>query len=259
MKYLINSNELPWEKINDYLLRLENIEQPKEICIEATKNLNNLIPYDQARIYFINDNGIVLDNVLFNVDRKWNEIYLKYYSKIENGRYSISSSIEEREFPIPEINGGLRNWPSYETDEFISNYIQPQGLTYCLGFSLIVSDNVTKCIFSLDRTRNKRYSEKEISIIKIIQTHLENFYGNLFASTNRSNKFFKTEMSLTKREIEIAELLCKGMTPLKISNELYISKSTVYKHIANMHDKLKVSNRQELILKLLHLKDININ
>ena len=41
------------------------------------------------------------------------------------------------------------------------------------------------------------------------------------------------------------------MTPSRISAHLCLSRSTVYRHVANMHAKLGVSNRQELILKLL--------
>ena len=58
--------------------------------------------------------------------------------------------------------------------------------------------------------------------------------------------------ALTTREAEIAAFLVKGVTPPNISRELCISITTVNKHIANMHAKLNVSTRQELIVKLLN-------
>ena len=41
------------------------------------------------------------------------------------------------------------------------------------------------------------------------------------------------------------------MTPNRIGQTLCVSLPTVYRHIANIHAKLGVSNRQELLLKLL--------
>jgi DNA-binding CsgD family transcriptional regulator len=40
------------------------------------------------------------------------------------------------------------------------------------------------------------------------------------------------------------------MTPSAIARELSISRPTVYRHLANIHVKLAVSNRQELMLRL---------
>ena len=70
--------------------------------------------------------------------------------------------------------------------------------------------------------------------------------ANLNASVNKK--------ALTNREIEIANLIKKGVTPVNISQQLFLSLPTVYKHIANIHQKLDVSNRQELLLKLINFE-----
>ena len=95
--------------------------------------------------------------------------------------------------------------------------------------------------------------------MSIIQPQLDNLHENLFVLVQ--SDAYKTSSSiqneLTKREVEIVELLARGLTPKKISYNLFISLPTVYRHIANIHNKLKVSNRQELLLKLLEsLKNI---
>ena len=40
------------------------------------------------------------------------------------------------------------------------------------------------------------------------------------------------------------------MTPAAIARELSVSRPTVYRHVANLHGKLSVSNRGELMLRL---------
>jgi DNA-binding CsgD family transcriptional regulator len=51
---------------------------------------------------------------------------------------------------------------------------------------------------------------------------------------------------LTAREYEIIQLLLSGHDAIQISEMLYISKNTVRKHIANIYNKLGVSNRYQL-------------
>ncbi len=52
---------------------------------------------------------------------------------------------------------------------------------------------------------------------------------------------------LTKREIEIFELLIKGKTNKEIAQELFISVETVKWHLSNIYQKLDVKNRSEAI------------
>lgn len=53
------------------------------------------------------------------------------------------------------------------------------------------------------------------------------------------------EKILTKRELEILELIAKGYTNKNISEHLGIKESTVENHIHNMFKKLNLSNRSQ--------------
>ncbi len=53
--------------------------------------------------------------------------------------------------------------------------------------------------------------------------------------------------NLTSREVEIANLLCQGLTPETISKSLYIERSTANKHIYNIYKKMQVSSIQDTI------------
>lgn len=52
---------------------------------------------------------------------------------------------------------------------------------------------------------------------------------------------------LTKREIEILDLLSKGMKNADVAERLFISAGTVKKHIENIYGKLQLSSRVELV------------
>ena len=54
--------------------------------------------------------------------------------------------------------------------------------------------------------------------------------------------------ALSKREREVLELLCQGMTNREIANALYISEVTVKVHVRHILKKLSVRSRTEAAL-----------
>lgn len=59
--------------------------------------------------------------------------------------------------------------------------------------------------------------------------------------------------SLTPRELEILRLVAKGQTNEQISNDLFISQSTVKKHVQHVIKKLEVSDRTQAAIVAMEL------
>jgi two-component system, sensor histidine kinase ChiS len=110
---------------------------------------------------------------------------------------------------------------------------------------------------------NKPFSIQEL--IKKIESILENA-NNLKRSffNNRGNfhqlvggsvveRGFDTkcrQYNLTRREQEIIGLIAKGHSYGNIGELLFISKKTVTRHVQNIFEKVKVSNKIELLNKI---------
>ena len=247
-----NATAIPWEKIYQFTLNCGNKHQPKAFSIEVLNNLSDLCNFDGATIYYLDTNGKVYDQYSTDTDKYWNTLYLEYYSKFENGRYSLQRCPRENS-SLPIIN--TRNWTQEPKNEFISNFIQPRNLRHTLGFVLYDINGVPKATFCLDKTIDTGFSNNEIAILTLAVPLINNLFKNLsFNQINRHNRKQNSweVSSLTPRESEIASLLCQGFSPANISQLLHISQSTAYKHIANIHEKMKVSTRQELLVRLLN-------
>jgi DNA-binding CsgD family transcriptional regulator len=61
--------------------------------------------------------------------------------------------------------------------------------------------------------------------------------------------FKQQHPSLTRREVEVIDLLVKGMCAKEIANSLFISETTVITHKKNLKKKFNVRNTAELIAK----------
>ena len=72
---------------------------------------------------------------------------------------------------------------------------------------------------------------------------------------NISNPKDQEIISLSKREVEVLEQLSKGLSYTAIAENLFLSPSTVRKHIENIYKKLQVHSKIEAVQKA---KDHNI-
>lgn len=249
-------NDIPWIEIHHFLLECGEMQHPKEFCTTVAQKIKEFVPYDQARIYYLNDNRTVYDESLFEVDKRWTKAYHEYYSQVENGRYSLFEKTEKNgHYFYPNTEDRVRDWTTCKPDEFINDYLRPQKIQYSFGFSLHDNYHSAKSMFILDRITYKKFTNEELDILNFLLPHLENLYKNFYIDVSESNDFstcLEEQSLLTKRETEIANLLGKGVSPTNISKKLWICQSTVYKHISHIYEKLNVSNRQELLVKLLH-------
>ncbi|MDD5017690.1 MAG: helix-turn-helix transcriptional regulator [Eubacteriales bacterium] len=112
-----------------------------------------------------------------------------------------------------------------------------------------------------------------LRVISFQLTHLSYTVFSLFVFIDLSTYFFKyynrdldiskdklalkDKFMLSDREIEVTELLARGMTNQIIGERLYISINTVKSHIKSIYKKLGISNRLQLINLLSGLSSRN--
>ena len=58
---------------------------------------------------------------------------------------------------------------------------------------------------------------------------------------------------LTKREVEVVQLIANGKSNPEIADELFISLNTVLRHVSNIFGKLGVSSRTEAAIEAVNL------
>lgn len=63
-------------------------------------------------------------------------------------------------------------------------------------------------------------------------------------------------LNLTTREQQVCESLFSGKTRPSVASELDIKERTVRQHTENLHTKLHVGNRVEMVLRIIQIRDL---
>ena len=91
------------------------------------------------------------------------------------------------------------------------------------------------------------FNVRDLSNLTAVCLHLSACLSSLRSRPLLENQYLKL---LTKREIQIAELVASGLTNAEIGKELWISRNTVKQALKKMFRKLSVSSRIAMVEKL---------
>lgn len=238
-------SDLPWPRINDYLLEIGTIRDNKEFSLRVLECLNSLVPFDADGVYVtINTAGEVGVRSSIAGSSKWVELYNNYYWKTQ-----------------PDT-GPIVDWRQWRDTEYVADFIEPQGIGFTAGLLLGDSDGGFVGGFAIHRSKNSScFSEQERLILEVLHPHISNFHSinTLLATCDirqlpDAATLAADYQCLTKREAEIAALLCRKYQTGMIATRLLISPLTVYRHVANIFTKFNVFSREELVEKLLRNK-----
>lgn len=227
---------------------------PRSFSIKLLDCLKTFCPYDKAVVMFFDTNGRYAGCYTEGIEQDYIRSFFDYYADIGLPEYNIyCGKAENSGFLFSRVI----DWAAFPDTPFKREYLSPLKLKYSWGFCFFDLLGKYRVVFSLDRTRDEPFSEIEQTRFNLALPILNNMHRNFFyrgvdaRPQDGVNQGTWHRFGLTTREEEIASLLCQGMTAQSISSTLYISITTVYKHIANIFKKTNVNNQRELILILL--------
>lgn len=244
---------VPWEALSDYVLSCGSIHEPYRFCVNALQSMRSLVDFDQGVFLMFDGNRRIVRKYFYNFPKRWSSLYLDWYSHATDTDFSLDQEYSESR---DESSVKVIDWKSYDWwgEDQLEGYIEGRGLGSSLTFTLFDLMGAPATSFSLDRMSSKAFSELDVATVRVAAAHLNNLYKNLFVRPAGQVRLWDGMTgadSLTPRERQVLELLCEGVTPNNIARDLHISLGTTNKHIGHIYQKLEVSNRQELLVRLL--------
>jgi DNA-binding NarL/FixJ family response regulator len=89
------------------------------------------------------------------------------------------------------------------------------------------------------------YPDDLASAIRQVFGNSVYFVGTRQATASRQQAVVRHETDLTKRELEILQLVAEGYTNANLAKQLWVTEQTIKFHLSNVYRKLDVSNRTE--------------
>ncbi|MBQ6663135.1 MAG: helix-turn-helix transcriptional regulator [Firmicutes bacterium] len=246
------TNPVALTRIYDLLCACSQARTPKEFIQALFAQLAEKCPYDQAIAFFFDRNGKISDVYTLGTRPGWLETYLNYYIETADvaaiGMDMRPTSENEKQEPFD-----ITEWDRLPVSEFKRDYIDPVNLKYTLSFSFFDMSGGIRAAICLDRCTKKPFRPEELELLEWSLPVLTNMHRNFFYKDveNVETASLWEAYRLTKREAEIADMLCQGMKAARISATLFIAEATTHKHIAHIYRKAGVSSQQELIARVL--------
>lgn len=190
------------------------------------------------KIILLDDHKLFGESLKMLLEEQANDISCAYVSKPQEFLKMIKKEI----YDIFLIDINLKDdTTGLDLIKDLVDYNPKQKIMVLTSYDL---DNYKDMAFNLGV---KDFINKSVEIEELLERIINVYKGNY----KKIDKYIVDP--LTKREIEVLEELIKGSSKKDIAKKLFISERTLYNHIANIYDKLGVSNAIEAYNKAMDL------
>ena len=249
-----------WSFLSQMIYRINQCSTYEEFAEISLKQIKTMIPYTKGIMFQAeNKQGMIRMVCPYAISPPGNSFDENRYIE---GNYSAKWS----DYMYTPWSNVLRHSDiSQETDwtktPIYQDILAPQNLHYGLYTTLIHNDRPLGAIVLWKSKESGDFTEKEMYIMDVMKIHFElKLYYLLTTQVTPKDSLpsafakpitsFSQNYGLTKREAEIAQLIYYGKTSEDICQGLYISDSTLRKHIHNVYRKVGVKTRVQLLKEL---------
>jgi DNA-binding CsgD family transcriptional regulator len=238
----MDRSRIPWRRIDDFLAAAGSARSVEGLGRSAVDAIERVLPFDANALFAIEDETGRIATWAARADcSKWMALY--------NDRF-------RRSIPCaPEDAGRMIDWREHRRSAFVADFLYPQGISRTITvFTADRADGRRRASLILHRSRiGPPFGDIERRVCAVLQPHLRNMLElNLRCELRASAPPTAAQIAdrlgmLTRREAEVAALLCGGFTVRMVATALFISSGTVRKHIENIYMKLGLCSREELL------------
>lgn len=250
---LFNSD---WLFISQIIYRVNISNTYEEFSTTLLTNAKRLFNFSLGIIWHADIiNGIAQISTPYSIDKNGNYHDASYYlesnykPKWFDYLYSPWSSV----FRYSDIS----NDAEWTKSQIFKEVLTPLNLYYGLYTTLIHNDKVVGAVVFWRSKDEKDFSRREMFIMECLKNHLALKMYNIrfneqtaYTDTDNFQKHladFSQKFSLTRREMEITQCVLTGKDTEEICSTLFISDSTLRKHLYNIYQKTKVNSRPKLV------------
>ena len=131
-------------------------------------------------------------------------------------------------------------WRAFQASRMSRSYGRAAGLGHYVIVPLSSEPSITRRLLVNRPVADSAFSEDELTMLRLLQPHIDSAVGRALSGQS-------AEEVLTRRELEILAYVRGGRSTRDIAALLWLSPSTVRKHMENVYTKLGVHSRTEAV------------
>jgi DNA-binding CsgD family transcriptional regulator len=252
-----SAGSLPWKAMWDFLASLGELRDFPSLIDRALVELPRLIPHDIS--YACLSDGLPARpgrpfelHSIGLPDRSRSD-YLHRYFKADPVMLSLDPAVQTYDMRWRDRE--------YHGSVFVEEFIKPLSASVNAGIACAATPagSFVPEGFGLGFMRGGKgqITARERGILRALRPHIVNYREIMARLDSLSPEhYFASELAqgcraLSRREAAVVAHLCRRLRAREIATMLLISPRTVERHIEHIYEKLQVSNRNQLLKKLL--------
>ena len=221
-------------------------ESYNDLQQEILRLITGLIEVKSAVFYFVDKSKSYKSLGSINFSQDCSYTYRKYFLSLDPLSLAAHKSTG---FSVIDMDA-IASSQLIANSIYFKDFLLPRDYRYVVDIVFGYEGKVAAIIKLFRSESQGPFLESDLSQLSQLQGFIEFVLSKLVVKKRIDNKSaMEDQYKLTKRELDVVELLVTGATNKDISNELLIGLSTVKTHLQNVFSKVGVDTRGELISK----------
>ena len=223
-----------WAAINEIVAVIYS-SAPYPDLVEITRRLKRIVRFTRSITCLIGTRGSEVEFFSYKSDDIPEDHILSYRNKYIYHDYILWYCAVPEELTFRETD--IINEPYYSNSIFTREWLEPMGVHYGATIN-IARQGISHGNISIFRPKEDGdFTDRDLLILRTINTHLCICFYNLFPNGIQSVDFssgkgaLAAKYHLTDRESEIAELIVDGVGRKELAGRTFLSENTVKKHL----------------------------
>lgn len=255
--HAITLDAAQWSYLNDFSLWLHGERSMPEIQEKTLAFLSGIVPCHAALFDLCktNDSGHIeyVNPVGLHISDESLRSYYREFSQQDYTTWSFNpyQPVVYRDLDIVDVS--LR-----DASPIYRDWMAPQGLYYGMGCTIVANEMLCGSVTLFRKRDSGDFSNDELELLRQANRHLCLRFADLFPHgftggvlSGEIERCWNGEQEgtaaqLAPREAEVLGLMLSGKTNREMAKAMFISESTLKKHVNAIYRKLGVRNRLEL-------------
>lgn len=238
--------------LNDIIYKIYTIEDFDTMRASVLSSLKFLIPYEMATFSLASPDTpyeLVSPVYVGLTEERW-QMYEDEFQDMDYTRWTFAAPIAKAYRETDLMSDEAR-----VSTPFYQKMFAPVNIHYSAILTIIQDGEFFGCIDLFRRIDDRDFSDEEMLMLDLLKDHLSYRLSNekkraAGKKLHLDQNALIDDYNLTRREIEILNLLLDNTDRDEICSRLAISANTLKKHTSNIYRKTSVSSYRELIKRM---------